>query len=480
MYDLTIIGGGVIGAAIAWQAARYQLSVCVLEKENDIACGTTKANSAIIHAGYDPMPGTLMARLNVRGCAMVEEMSEKLDFPYKKVGSLILAFNEENMEMVHTLYERGVANGVPGLQILTPEEVWEKEPNVTKECRGALYAPSAGIVMPWRMAQAMADCAALNGAEFRRNAEVTGVEKAEGGISLQLKNGETVLSRYVVNAAGVNAWDIHAMIAPPRYTMRPSRGEYYLLDKAVGDTVHSVIFQCPTELGKGVLVSPTADGNLIVGPNAELVSGAEDTGTTSAGLSLVRRMAQLSVPTVSFRDNIRNFAGVRANTDIDDFIIEEVDGMPGFIDCAGIKSPGLSSTPAIGEYVMELLQKTGLSLTEKENPVDTLPKKVHIRELSPQDRAAAIEKNPLYGRVICRCETITEGEIVDALHAPIPPVSIDGVKRRCGAGMGRCQGGFCGPRVHEIIARELGLSMLEIPKDRDGMFILTGETKTEG
>ena len=262
--------------------------------------------------------------------------------------------------------------------------------------------------------------------------------------------------------------------------MKPSRGEYFLLDKAVGDTVHSVIFQCPTEVGKGVLVSPTADGNLIVGPNAEPVSSSQETGTTAEGLAFVQRMARLSVPSVSFRDNIRNFAGVRANTNIDDFIIEEVPELPGFIDCAGIKSPGLSSAPAIGEYVMELLGKVGLPLTEKETFIDSLPHRVRVRELSPAQRAEVIAKNPLYGRVICRCETITEGEIVDALHSPIPPCSIDGVKRRCGAGMGRCQGGFCGPRVHEIIARELGIPMQQIPQDRKGMYIITGETKTEG
>lgn len=480
MYDLTILGAGVSGAAIAWQAARYQLSVCVLEKENDIACGTTKANSAIIHAGYDPMPGTLMAKLNVRGNAMVEEMSEKLDFPFKKVGSLILAFNDDNLRMVHELYERGVKNGVPGLQILSPQEVWEREPAVTRDCVGALYAPSAGIVMPWRMAQSMADCAALNGVEFRLNAEVTGVSRGEEGITLTLQNGETVQSRYVVNATGVDAWHIRSLIAPPPYTMKPSRGEYFLLDKAVGDTVHTVIFQCPTEVGKGVLVSPTADGNLIVGPNAEPVSSSQETGTTAEGLAFVQRMARLSVPSVSFRDNIRNFAGVRANTNIDDFIIEEVPELPGFIDCAGIKSPGLSSAPAIGEYVMELLGKAGLPLTERETFIDSLPHRVRVRELSPAQRAEVIAKNPLYGRVICRCETITEGEIVDALHSPIPPCSIDGVKRRCGAGMGRCQGGFCGPRVHEIIARELGIPMQQIPQDRKGMYIITGETKTEG
>ena len=478
MLDVAIIGCGVIGAASAYELSHYRLQTAVFEAENDVADCTTKANSAILHAGYDPEPGTRMARLNVEGSALAKEICARLDVPYRQCGSLVLALSPEELPHLQKLYENGIANGVPGIRLLSAEETLAMEPNLAPNVVGALYAPSAAIVSPWDFSLAMAEVAVRNGVELHRSCPVTHIEKTADGWALTTPDG-IVETRYIINAAGISAQAVHDMAAPHKFTIQPTRGEYYLLDKSEGSRVHHVIFQCPNENGKGVLVAPTVHGNLLIGPDAVRVEG-DNTACTAAGLAFVSAAARRSVPSIRFGESIRNFAGVRANVDTGDFVIGEAEGAPGFIDLAGMKSPGLSSAPAIGEYVMELLQKTGLSLKEKENPVDTLPKKVHIRELSPQERAAAIEKNPLYGRVICRCETITEGEIVDALHAPIPPVSIDGVKRRCGAGMGRCQGGFCGPRVHEIIARELGLSMLEIPKDRAGMFILTGETKTEG
>ncbi len=473
-FDVAVIGCGVVGAAVARQLAKYRLSVCVLEKENDVAVGTTKANSAIIHAGYDPRPGTLMARLNVRGVELVKELAPKLHFPYQPIGSLILAFSEENMNTVQVLYQRGKHNGVPGLQILSREQVLKMEPRLNPEIKGALYAPSAGIVSPWRMALAFAESAVVNGVTLKRNSPVTGIQKVEGGYCLTIPQGK-ITARYVVNCTGVDSWATASLLQQPPYEMKPNRGEYYLMDKSAGDTVHHVIFQCPTEVGKGVLVSPTVDGNLIVGPNSEPVSGAGDTGTTAEGLEFVRKMALLSVPGLNWRESIRNFAGVRANTNIDDFQIREL--CKGFIDVAGIKSPGLSSAPAIAEYVQELLLRSGLRLLSNPDFREELPEPVRFKELSGDEKAEAIRKNPLYGRIICRCETISEGEMVDALHSPIPPVSIDGIKRRCGAGMGRCQGGFCGPRVHEIIARETGMPMEAVMQDRAGMAIVTGETK---
>lgn len=474
-YDIAVIGCGVVGAAVARQLSQYRLSVCVLEKENDVAVGTTKANSAIIHAGYDPRPGSLMAKLNARGVELVKELAPKLHFPYQPIGSLLLAFTEENLETVEVLYQRGRHNGVPGLKILSADEVREMEPNVNPEVKGALYAPSAGIVSPWRMALAFAESAVRNGVELRRNCPVTGISKTKDGYELDTPSG-MISAQYVVNSTGVDAFTVACLLKQPTYKMKPSRGEYYLMDKCAGNTVHHVIFQCPTKVGKGVLVSPTVDGNLIVGPNAEPVEGSLDTGTTAEGLAFVRKMALLSVPGLNWRDSIRNFAGVRANTNIDDFQIHWLE--PGFLDVAGIKSPGLSSAPAIGEYVAELLMRDGVKLLRKRDFQEELPEKLHFKELSPEEKAQAVRKNPLYGRIICRCETVTEGEMVDALHSLIPPVSIDGIKRRCGAGMGRCQGGFCGPRVHEIIARETGMPMEDVMQDRAGMVIITGETKT--
>ncbi len=478
MVDVAIIGCGVIGAATAFSLARYDLSVMVLERENDVATGTTKANSAIVHAGYDPEPGTLMARLNVEGNRMVKELAKQLDVPCKEIGSLVLAFDERDLETIKELYRRGVANGVPDLELLSAEQALAMEPSLSKEVKGALLAPSAAIVSPWELCLALAEVAVKNGVELRRNSPVTAIEKIEGGYRITA-GGEVVEARMVVNAAGAEADRIHDLIAPHAFTTLPSRGEYYLMDKSQGALVDHVIFQCPNKDGKGVLVSPTVHGNLIVGPNAEPVEGPTDVAVTADGLAFVKKQAAKSVPGINYRDSIRNFAGVRAVTDQPDFIIAEVEGAPGFIDLGGIKSPGLTSAPAIGEEAVKLLEKAGLVLTEKPNFVAER-RRVRFKELSSKEKAALVAKNPAYGRIICRCETISEGEILDALHSPIPPVSIDGVKRRCNPGMGRCQGGFCGPRVQEIIARELGVPQQEIPQDKAGSRILLGRTKEKG
>ena len=478
MVDVAIIGCGVIGAATAFSLARYDLSVTVLERENDVATGTTKANSAIVHAGYDPEPGTLMARLNVEGNRMVKELAKQLDVPCKEIGSLVLAFDERDLETIKELYRRGVANGVPDLELLSAEQTLAMEPSLSKEVKGALLAPSAAIVSPWELCLALAEVAVKNGVELRRNSPVTAIEKIEGGYRITA-GGEVVEARMVVNAAGAEADRIHDLIAPHAFTTLPSRGEYYLMDKSQGALVDHVIFQCPNKDGKGVLVSPTVHGNLIVGPNAEPVEGPTDVAVTADGLAFVKKQAAKSVPGINYRESIRNFAGVRAVTDQPDFIIAEVEGAPGFIDLGGIKSPGLTSAPAIGEEAVKLLEKAGLVLTEKPNFVAER-RRVRFKELSSKEKAALVAKNPAYGRIICRCETISEGEILDALHSPIPPVSIDGVKRRCNPGMGRCQGGFCGPRVQEIIARELGVPQQEIPQDKAGSRILLGRTKEKG
>lgn len=477
MVDVTVIGCGVIGAATAAMLAKYDLSVMVLEAQNDVATGTTKANSAIIHAGYDPEPETQMARLNVEGNRLCKEWAKQLDVPCKEIGSLVLAFDEADLAMIEELYRRGVANGVPELKLLSAEELLAMEPNLSHEVKGALLAPSAAVISPWDFCLALAETAVKNGAQLKRSAPVTAIEKIEGGYRLHTPQG-AVESRMVVNAAGVFADKVHNMIAPHAFTTHPSRGEYYLMDKSQGALVDHVVFQCPNKDGKGVLVSPTVHGNLIVGPNAESVAEGDDVAVTADGLAFVRRQAAKSVPEINYRDSIRNFAGVRAVTDQPDFVIAEAEGAPGFIDLGGIKSPGLSSAPAIALQAVELLGKAGLTLKEKENYVFER-REIRFKELSSDEKAKLVEKSPAYGRVICRCETITEGEIIAALHSPIPPVSVDGVKRRCNAGMGRCQGGFCGPRVQEIIARELGVPQTEVLQDKAGSRILLCKTKGE-
>lgn len=478
MFDVTIIGCGVVGASIAHTLSKYQLRVLVLEKENDVAMGTTKANSAIVHAGYDPLPGSLMARLNLRGSAMMEDLCNALSVGYRKTGSLVVAFQGDDLSGLETLYRRGIENGVPGLALLEGAQARAMEPHLAPNVAGALYAPSAAIVDPWGLCIAQMEVAVQNGVELRLRSPVTAVKRQRDVYRLDTPSG-AVESRYVVNCAGCHGETVSALAGSPGFHTLPSRGQYYLMDHACGDLVSHVIFQCPDRLGKGVLVAPTVHGNLIVGPNAE-PAGPDDTATTREGLLSVADTARRSVPALDMRQCIRNFAGVRANTDRNDFIIGPVEGAPRFFQVAGIRSPGLSAAPAIGEYMQTLLVQDGL--TFKAKSLYTKNRTVRrFRDLDTAGKQALLAENPLYGRVVCRCETITEGEIVDAIRSPIPPRSLDGVKRRAGAGMGRCQGGFCGPKVLDILAREWNVPREAITQDQAGTWILAGnlnETET--
>ena len=453
-YDVIIIGCGVVGAACAYGLSGYQLRLGILEASNDVANGTTKANSA------------KMARLNVVGNAMFPDLCKRLDVPFQNVGSLVISLSPEDDKVLEELLQQGRQNRVPGLKLLNAQETLAMEPNLNPAVRGALYAPSAGIVNPWELCLAMAETAVKNGAELHLSAPVTAVERCPGGYLLRTPKGDFT-ARFVLNCAN--------LVGDHSFRIRPSKGEYYLLDKSEGKRVGKVIFQCPTKAGKGVLVSPTVHGNLLVGPDAT-PTYPEDTANSAAGLAFVRSSSQRAVPNVNFRENIRNFAGVRANSDRDDFIVEESRVAPGFIHLAGIKSPGLTAAPALGIEALELLKRAGLCLQKKTDFVDGR-RRFRFHELSDEEKNALIAQDPRWGRVICRCETVTEGEIAEALHSPIPPVSVNGVKRRVGAGMGRCQGGFCGPRVQEIIARELGLDPTQVLMDWEGTWVLCGETK---
>lgn len=477
MKDVVIIGCGIAGASVAYELSRYNLDVCVVEKENDVSNQTTKANSAIVHAGYDPEPGTDMARLNVLGNKMIKDISKQLDVPYKQCGSLVIAFDDEDKKTLKILYERGKRNGVEGLKLLDGKETKKLEPNLSGEVVGSLFAPTAGIVSPWELALALAETAVLNGVCLNLNSEVVGIEKIGGGYKLQIEGKEDIKTKCVINAAGVFSDQIHDFVSSKRdFEIYPDRGEYYLLDKSEGQRVNRIIFQCPTKLGKGTLIAPTVHGNLIVGPNNEQPKDKEDVATTSEGLAQIARLAKKSVPSVDLRESIRNFSGIRANSNQKDFVIEEVNDAPGFIDLAGIKSPGLTAALAIAKDVLGLLGKSGLKFEPKPNFINER-KRIKFKELSDEEKKKLIEKNPAYGRVICRCETVTEGEILDCLKGPIPPVSVDGVKRRCNPGMGRCQGGFCGPTIVGILSKELGCSKTQILQDKKGTEILTSKTK---
>ena len=474
MYDVVIIGCGITGAAVAFELSRYQLKVAVLEGENDVAQGATKANSAILHAGYDPKPGTLMAKLNVRGVELAAELCEKLDVPYRRNGAMVLGFSEEDKATLQELYDRGITNGVKELKIISGDEARAMEPNLAPEVVAALHIPTSAVCLPWEYCLALAETAVNNGVELYLEHKVTGLTKLDNGWGVMTEKG-AFETRYVVNAAGVYADQVQNMASPADWKIEPARGEYYLLDKGEGARVDHTIFQCPSKVGKGVLVSPTVHGNLIVGPDSCPVEPG-NVSNTAAGLGAVRAASVRSVPSVDLRQSIRNFAGVRAHATTGDFIIGGVEGAPGFFNAAGICSPGLSAAPAIAEYLVELMGEAGLPL-EPNAAFRCERRRVRFRELSVEERAAAVAENPAYGRVICRCETVTEGEILDAIHSPIPPRSVDGVKRRAGAGLGRCQGGFCGPRVVELLCRELNIDPKDMLQDRAGSYMLVEATK---
>lgn len=475
MYDVIIIGAGVSGAATARELSRYKVNACVIEKEEDVCCGTSKANSAIVHAGYDAATGSLMAKLNVRGNQMMEQLAKDLDFPFKKNGSLVVCLHEEDMPNLQALYDRGVANGVKDLRILNREELRAMEPNISDDAYAALYAPTAGIVCPFNLNIAMAENACVNGVEFKFDTEVTGLHPIEGGWAIETNQG-TFETKYVVNAAGVYADTLHNMVSAKKIHITPRRGDYCLLDKTAGNLVTKTIFALPGKFGKGILVAPTVHGNLILGPTAIDIEDKEGTNTTREGLDQVIAKCGMNVKNIPMRSVITSFAGLRAHEDGHEFLIGELEDAPGFIDCAGIESPGLTSSPAIGEMVAEILREK-LNLEKNENFVATRKGVLDPDALSKEERIELIRKNPAYGNIICRCEMITEGEILDAIHRPLGAKSLDGVKRRTRAGMGRCQAGFCSPRTMEILARERHVSMFDITKSGGDSKIVVGTNK---
>jgi len=475
MYDVAIIGAGVIGNSIFRELTKYNLKVVVLEKEKDVSMGSSKANSAIVHAGYDPKEGSLMAKYNVKGNEMFEDICKELSVPFERNGSLIIAVNDEDMKTVKALYENGTKIGVKNLRILTKEEVLEKEPNISEEIVGALYAPTGGIVGPFEYTIALAENGVANGGEIKLEKEVISIEKNDI-FKIITKDGESIESKFVINAAGLYADKIHNLICKESFKIIPRSGEYFVMDKSQGSVVSHTIFQCPSKLGKGVLVTPTVHGNLLVGPDARDIDDKEDLGTVGDGLNAVRESSMLTTKKINFREGIRNFSGLRANPDTGDFIVEENDEVKGFIDVAGMKSPGLSSAPAIALGVVDILDKSGCKLDKKSN-FKAKREQIHFMELSAKEKAELIKKNPQYGKMVCRCESITEGEIVDAIKRSFGVLSIDGIKRRCRPGMGRCQGGFCGPRVQEIIAREFNVPLEDVVQEKSGSYILLGKTK---
>lgn len=472
MWDAVIIGGGVTGCAIARELARYRLSVCLIEKDDDVCCGTSKANSAIIHAGFDAKPGSLKAQMNVQGSRMMSELSEELDFRFRRNGALVLCFSEQEMPMLEELYRRGLENGVDGLRLIDGDEARRMELNLSDTVVGALYAATSGIVCPFELTIALAENACENGVVFRFDEQVKRILRSESGYEVETSRA-TLNARCIINAAGVYADQINNMVSEHKLCITPRKGDYCLLDREAGERVNATIFQLPGKYGKGVLVTPTVHGNLLVGPSATDVQDKEETSTAAADLAQVMQKGAMSVKDIPFNQIITSFSGLRAHEAGGDFVLGEAADAPAFFNAAGIESPGLSSAPAIGLFIARLVaEKLNAQLK-----TDFVPRRkgiAHLAEMDDAARSELIRMNPLYGRIVCRCEQISEGEIVDAIRRPLGAKSLDGVKRRVRAGMGRCQAGFCTPRTMEILAREINRPMESICKNVPGSELLVG------
>lgn len=476
VYDVIIIGAGVTGAAVARELSRYKAEVCVLERGEDVCSGTSKANSAIVHAGYDCVPGSMMAKMNVRGNEMMTDLCRDLDIPFERNGSLVVCIEKDSLPGLQELYDRGIKNGVPGMKLLSRDEAKAMEPHLSDNVQGALYAETAGIICPFKLNIAMAENANVNGVDFFFNTNVEKLCRDEEGIwHLRTSNGE-YKTKCVVNAAGLYSDYFHNMVSEKKIHITPRRGDYFLLDKTTGGFVKHTIFPQPTKYGKGILVAPTIHGNTLVGPTAIDIDDKEDIATRQGGFDEILAKSSMYVDNVPVRQVITSFAGLRAHEDNHEFILGEVEDAPGFIDCAGIESPGLTSSPAIGEYIGGMIRDK-MDLQAKESWTSTRKDVLNPQHLSLEERNELIKKEPAYGRIICRCESVTEGEILDAIHRPLGARSLDAVKRRTRAGMGRCQAGFCSPRVMEILQRELGLKMEDIHKNDSGSWLVLERTK---
>lgn len=478
-YDVAIIGAGISGTSIAYELAQYDLKVAVIEKDNDVANGTTKANSGIIHGGYDPTPSTYMAKYNVAGNKMVRKLAKDLNVHFKNIGSLVIGIKEKDKEKIDTLYERGIKNHVTGLKIIdSKDELHKMEPNLNSEFDYALYCSSASIISPWEFALALAYTSKINGVDYYLDSPVDDINKIDDVFKISF-NHQIIEADYIINCAGVFADDIYKMALKDKkdesFNITPIKGEYYLLDKNQGKLVNHIIFQTPNEKGKGVLVSPTVHGNLIVGPDA-LQSSKEDTSTTSSSLKYIKESALNAVNQIDFSSNIRNFSGVRATiAGYNDFFIEESKIVPHFINFAGTKSPGLTSAICFGKVCKDMLNNRIKMTLKKKFTLYPLPS--FFKDLSENEKLKLLKKNKDYSEIICRCETVSKAEIINAIHAPIGARSIDAVKRRTNAGMGRCQGGFCGPKVFEILKNELHLNYDEVYQDKTGSKVVVAKTK---
>lgn len=476
MFDVIVIGGGVIGGCILRELTKYRLSVCMVEKENDVCMGQSKANSGIVHAGFDAKTGTLKAKFNVLGSQMMQAYAEELGVKYVNNGSLVVAFSQEELQTLKELKARGEANGVKDLEILSAEELRGIEPNISASALGALHAKTGGIVCPYGLTIAAIGNAMDNGAELRTDFEVVEIEKTDEGICLKAADGRAETGKLVINCAGLASGKIAALAGDGYVRVQARKGEYILLDRESGDFVSHTLFFTPTKKGKGILVTQTVDNNILLGPTSEEIEDG-NTDTSGQGLAFVIEKASKMCPHPPLYNTITSFAGVRAYSDRHDFILEESRMLSGLIHCAGIESPGLTAAPAIAKYVVEELVAKNITLTKNEGFCGKREKDYFFKDLSIEEKNALIKENPSYGKIVCRCEQITEGEILRAIRENPPAKNVDAVKRRTRAGMGRCQGGFCQPYVAELIAQEQGIAFEEVTKNGKGSELVVEVSK---
>ena len=477
IYDVLIIGAGCTGAMTARLLSTKKCSVAVVEAGPDVAVGATAANSAIVHAGYDAKPGTLKAKLNVRGNRLMKELCEQLGVEIKNVGSHVVGFGDGDRKTLHDLYERGLANGVPDMRLIGQDELRKMEPNISPEATSSLWAPTAAITCPYGITIAAAENAATNGVDFYLNFKVTDASNA-GGIHYISNGVSTLAARYVVNCAGVNSAAVARILGENEFPIEiiPRRGEYLILDKVCGNMANSTLFVCPSDRGKGILVSPTVDGNLIVGPNAYPIDDGDDKSTTEEGIAEITAGAKRIMPSVDTRMAITSFAGVRPTPNIYDFYLKTSEQLPGVVHAVGVESPGFASSPATAEYIVGLLGECGFNPEDRDDYIPTRRRDGNhtlFRNMTPDEKNDAIRNDPAYGKIVCRCETVTEGDILDAIDAPIPATTVDMLKKRLRAGMGRCQGGFCSPRVAAIIAGKTGKPLTSVTKGSPDSWLVT-------
>ncbi len=477
MEDIIVIGAGAVGAFIARNLSKYEVSTLVLDKENDVCDATSMANSAIAHSGYDPLPGTKKAYFNVRGNQMLDDICSDLDVAFIRNGTLTIAIEDEQLKVLDELALRSKQNGVP-CKILTAEEVKKEEPNITPNVKAALLCPTGGIINPFELVSHAFENALDNGVKLSLGTEVKDI-KREGDHFVVSTNKGDFSAKVVINAAGVYSDKIASMIEDIDWAITPRKGEYYVLDHFKEGFVNHVIFPLPSSKGKGILVTKTTSGNYLVGPSSELVDDKDDVSTDSLTLSAVKAGASQLIPNIPFNQQIRTYSGLRATSTRHDFIIEPSKAYETFINVAGIESPGLVSSPAIGEYVVEELVSKVLTLKKKDSYVSKIRPYIHEKELSAEERNELIKKNPDFGTIICNCEKVSLGQIKDVLSRSLPCLTIKALKKRTRAGFGKCQGGFCQPQVLRIIASKQNIDPSEVLYDKTGSNIIVDTVKKE-